>query len=288
MIYGGVVLKKRTIIILIIAMIILLLGLYLYLENTTLQVTKFDITNSKISKDFNNYKIIQVSDFHNTTSEKLYNDLVEEIKTQKPNIIVLTGDLIDSRKTDTNVAINFLKDIKDIAPIYYVTGNHESRVNEYSQLKEQMKNLGINILDGKTIVLKQKDSIINLIGIDDPKFSSEVAVSDSEIIKTEINALEYDKNSYTILLSHRPEEFNTYVSENIDLVFTGHAHGGQIRIPFVGGVVAPNQGFFPKYTSGKYVEKNTTMIVSRGIGNSIIPFRINNRPELIVVELRSE
>lgn len=200
MIYGGVVLKKRTIIILIIAMIILLLGLYLYLENSTLQVTKFDIKNSKIPKDFNNYKIIQVSDFHNTTSEKLYNDLVEEIKTQKPNIIVLTGDLIDSRKTDTNVVINFLKDI----------------------------------------------------------------------------------------ISHRPEEFNTYVSENIDLVFTGHAHGGQIRIPFVGGVVAPNQGFFPKYTSGKYVKKNTTMIVSRGIGNSIIPFRINNRPELIVVELRSE
>ena len=280
--------KRRTIITLIIAIIILLSVIYLYIENTTLQVTKFEITNSKIAEDFNNYKIIQVSDFHNTTSEKLYNDLVEEIKTQKPNIIALTGDLIDSRKTDINVAIEFLKDIKDIAPIYYVTGNHESRVDEYSQLKEQMKSLGVNILDSKAIVLKQKETKINLIGIADPNFSNEVAVSDSEIIKTEINALEYDKNSYTILLSHRPEAFNTYVSENIDLVFTGHAHGGQIRIPFVGGVVAPNQGFFPKYTSGKYVEKNTTMIVSRGIGNSIIPFRINNRPDLIVVELRSK
>ena len=279
--------KKRKIIILIIAIIVLLCGFYLYLENTTLQVTKFKITNSKISEDFNNYKIIQVSDFHNTTSEKLYNDLVEEIKKQKPNIIALTGDLIDSRKTDINIAISFLKDIKDIAPIYYVTGNHESRVGEYSQLKEQMKSLGINILDSKAIVLKQKESIINLIGIDDPNFANEVAVSGSEIIKTEINGLEYDKNSYTILLSHRPEAFNTYVSENIDLVFSGHAHGGQIRLPFVGGVVAPNQGFFPKYTSGKYVEKNTTMIVSRGIGNSIFPFRINNRPEVIVVELNS-
>lgn len=280
--------KKRIIVISIIMIILLLLGFYLNFENITLQVTNYDISDSKIPEEFNNYKIIQISDFHNNTLTKLSSDLLKEIKEQEPNIIVITGDLIDSRKTDTNVAINFLKDIKDIAPIYYVTGNHESRVKEYSQLKEQVKNLGINILDGKTIVLEQKDSIINLIGIDDPKFFSEAAVSDSEIIKTEINALEYDKNSYTILLSHRPEEFNTYVSENIDLVFTGHAHGGQIRILFVGGVVAPNQGFFPKYTSGKYVEKNTTMIVSRGIGNSIIPFRINNRPELIIVELRSE
>ena len=100
--------------------------------------------------------------------------------------------------------------------------------------------------------------------------------------------MSYNKDIYTILLSHRPELFDTYVSENINLIFSGHAHGGQIRIPFVGGIVAPNQGLFPKYTSGKYEEKNTTMIVSRGIGNSIIPFRINNRPELIVVELRSK
>lgn len=288
MIYGGVVLKKRTIIILIIAMIILLLGLYLYLENATLQVTKFDITNSKIPKDFNNYIIIQVSDFHNTTSEKLYNYLVKEIETQKPNIIALTGDLIDSRKTDINAAINFLKDIKDIAPIYYVTGNHEARVSEYSKLKEQMNILGVNILENKAIAIRKNNSTLNLIGINDPSFANENTVSDNEIIRTEINNLDYDKDIYTILLSHRPEVFNTYVSEKIDLVFTGHAHGGQIRIPFIGGVVAPNQGFLPEYTSGKYEENNTTMIVSRGIGNSIFPFRINNRPELVVIKLNSK
>lgn len=278
--------KKRIIIVLIIAIILLLCGFYLEFENTTLQVTNYDISDSKIPEDFNNYKIIQVSDFHNTTSKKLTNDLVEEIKKQKPNIIVLTGDLIDSRKTDVNVAINFIKEIKDIAPVYYVTGNHEARVKEYSELKEQMNSLGINILENKAIVIKQNDSILNLIGIDDPSFVNEFAVPDSEIIRKEINSLDYDKNNYTILLSHRPEAFETYVSENINLIFTGHAHGGQIRIPFIGGVVAPNQGLFPKYTSGKYEQKNTTMIVSRGIGNSIFPFRINNRPELITVELK--
>lgn len=266
--------------------IFLLLGFYFNYENTALQVTRYEIVDNKIPENFNNYRIIQISDFHNTISKKLSSELVEKIKEQEPNIIVVTGDLIDSRKTDINVAINFLKVIKDIAPIYYVTGNHEARLTEYKKLKEEMNNLGINVLENQYIELQKNDSSLNLIGVNDPSFANEFGVEDSEIIKSEINILDYDENIYTILLSHRPELFNTYVSENINLIFSGHAHGGQIRIPFIGGIVAPNQGLFPKYTSGKYEEKNTTMIVSRGIGNSIIPFRINNRPELIVVELK--
>lgn len=280
--------KKRIIIISIILIILLLLGFYLNFENTTLQVTNYDISDSKIPEEFNNYRIIQISDFHNTTLKKLSSDLLEEIKKQAPDIIVITGDLIDSRKTDVNVAIKFLKGIKDIAPIYYVTGNHEARLSEYKKLKEEMNNLGINVLENQAIEIQKNDALLNLIGVDDPSFANEIGVEDGEILRTEISSLSYNKDIYTILLSHRPELFDTYVSENINLIFSGHAHGGQIRIPFVGGIVAPNQGLFPKYTSGKYEEKNTTMIVSRGIGNSIIPFRINNRPELIVVELRSK
>lgn len=94
-----------------------------------------------------------------------------------------------------------------------------------------------------------------------------------------------DNDGYTILLSHRPELFTTYTASGVDLVFTGHAHGGQFRIPFVGGLVAPNQGFFPEYDAGLYTAETTNMVVSRGVGNSIIPLRINNRPELIVVTL---
>ena len=127
--------KKRIIVISIIMIILLLLGFYLNFENTTLQVTNYDISDSKIPKEFNNYKIIQISDFHNTTLKKLSSDLLKEIKEQEPNIIVITGDLIDSRKTDVNIAIKFLKEIKDIAPIYYVTGNHEARLSEYKKLK---------------------------------------------------------------------------------------------------------------------------------------------------------
>lgn len=279
---------KKIVIISLIVILLLLCGFYLYFQNTALQVTKFFIVDSKIPKSFNNYRIIQLSDFHNTTSKKLTNQLVEEITKEEPNIIVITGDLIDSRRTNVDVVINFLGKIKDIAPIYYVSGNHESRISEYETLKKEMNDLGINLLDNEVIEIQKKDDIINLIGIDDPNFSNTIEVDDCEIIEDQIKSINYDENFYTILLSHRPEAFKTYVNENINLIFSGHAHGGQIRLPFIGGIFVPNQGFFPKYTSGKYEEKNTTMIVSRGIGNSLFPFRINNRPELIVVELKNK
>ncbi|MBQ8902442.1 MAG: metallophosphoesterase [Bacilli bacterium] len=279
---------KKIVIISLIVILLLFCGFYLYFQNTALQVTKFLIVDSKIPKSFNNYRIIQLSDFHNTTSKKLTNQLVEEITKEEPDIIVITGDLIDSRRTNVDVAIDFLGKIKDIAPIYYVSGNHESRISEYETLKKEMNDLGINLLDNEVIEIQKKDDIINLIGIDDPSFSNTIEVDDCEIIEDQIKSVNYDENFYTILLSHRPEAFKTYVNENINLIFSGHAHGGQIRLPFIGGIFVPNQGFFPKYTSGKYEEKNTTMIVSRGIGNSLFPFRINNRPELIVVELKNK
>ena len=102
---------------------------------------------------------------------------------------------------------------------------------------------------------------------------------------TKLQALKGDKDAYTILLSHRPELFDIYVKSGVDLVLSGHAHGGQFRLPFLGGLVAPNQGLFPEYDSGLYTSGNTNMIVSRGIGNSIIPIRFNNRPEVVLLEL---
>ena len=104
---------------------------------------------------------------------------------------------------------------------------------------------------------------------------------------TKLKNLIDDESGYTILLSHRPELFETYMDGGIDLVFSGHAHGGQFRLPFIGGLVAPNQGMFPKYDAGLYTDGGTSMVVSRGIGNSIIPFRFNNRPEIVLVELNA-
>ena len=276
--------KKKAIIIILI--MVALLCYYLYFQNTELQVSGYDIVDSRIPKEFNEYKIVQVSDFHNTKSNKLTDDLVKEIKIQNPNVIVITGDLVDSRKTNIDVAISFIKRIKDIAPIYFVTGNHESRISKYGVLKEKLEKESVIVLDNKAEILEIYAAKINLIGINDPNMSYHPYALDNEKIKNELTDTNYDKNNYSILLSHRPELFDTYVDSKLDLVLTGHAHGGQVRIPFIGGLISPNQGFFPKYTGGKFKEDNTNMIVSRGIGNSIIPFRVNNRPELVVVQLK--
>ena len=200
---------------------------------------------------------------------------------------MITGDLIDSTKTNVDIAIDMIKEIIEIAPVYYVTGNHEARTNEYDNLKSQMIELGVKILENEAQEIQLNNSTINILGINDPSFYKESDILDSKIVKNNMENIQYNEDNFTILLSHRPEVFKIYVEKNIDLVFTGHAHGGQIRLPFIGGIIAPNQGTFPEYTDGIYREKDTTMVVSRGIGNSIIPFRVNNRPELMIVELKS-
>ncbi len=278
--------KKKIIISLIIIVLLSLISYYLYYEDNTLQVSNYIVTSDRVPEEFNNYKIVQISDFHNTKSKKLHNSLVKEISSIKPNIIVITGDFIDGNRTDINTSINLIKDIKDIAPIYYVTGNHEASTESYSKLQEELINNNVNILDNKIVLLENNNAQINLIGLDDPVFSWDTYRDDKTIIKDNLKMVTYDKNNFTILLSHRPEQIDNYAEENFDLVLSGHAHGGQIRIPFLGGLVAPNQGFLPKYTSGLYEQDDTKMIVSRGIGNSVFPFRINNRPELVVIALQ--
>ena len=284
--FNVIIMKKITIIIVLSIIFIFLCCLYLHYENTKLQVSNYNIKNDKIPGDFNDYKIVQISDFHNTKSKTLTNSLVKEIEMQKPNIIVVTGDFVDSSKTDIETAINFIRKINNIAPIYFISGNHEASISDYSKLKGKLEENKVIILDNKIEELKINESTINLIGINDPQMAHENGVTHSEIVKIELDKAQYDENRYNILLSHRPELFDTYVEKKIDLILAGHAHGGQIRIPFIGGIIAPNQGFFPKYTNGIFEENKTTMVISRGIGNSILPFRINNKPELVVITLQ--
>lgn len=272
----------------LIIIIIILSVLYLYCENNNLQINNYSITNNNFPVEFNNYKIVQISDFHNTKSKRLAKDLVKEIKNQKPDIIVLTGDLIDANKEHMDISIDFIKEINNTAPIYFVTGNHEASINDYSELKNKLEENNVTILDNESQVIKKKSSEINIIGISDPTMKHSHYETDENIIEFELDSIDYNKDNYTILLSHRPELFEIYVDNDINLVLTGHAHGGQIRIPFIVGLIAPNQGLFPKYTNGKIEQDDTTMIVSRGIGNSILPFRINNRPELVLITLSGE
>ena len=142
------------------------------------------------------------------------------------------------------------------------------------------------MLENESLEICRGGEKILLVGVSDPSFVTDYLLGDDEsVMKSALLGIENNNELFTLLLSHRPELFDVYSEHEVDLALTGHAHGGQIRLPLFGGLVAPNQGLFPSYDSGLYKSGNSNMIVSRGIGNSIIPLRINNRPELIIVEL---
>ena len=277
--------KKNAIILVAVSIAFVAIVIWIAWGNSALMVNEIKITNDKIPQSFEGFRIAQVSDLHNAELGKDNNKLIEKLNECEPDIIVLTGDLIDSNHTNLEVALSFARQAVKIAPCYFVTGNHEAWVgSQYEELKTSLENAGVTVLQDEAIELNYGDECIQLIGLNDPDFSERDSFLSESILETKLSQVNIS-DGFTILLSHRPEHFNVYQNKNIDLVLSGHAHGGQFRLPFLGGVIAPNQGLFPKYDAGIYTENGTTMIVSRGIGNSIIPVRINNRPEIIIIEL---
>ena len=270
----------------IIVAIILVLVVWIRWGNTALEINEYKIVSNSVPQNFHGFRIAQVSDLHNAEFGEGNSKLLELLSQTEPDIILLTGDLIDSRQTDIEIALTFVREAMKIAPVYFVSGNHEARVIEYEDLKMGLSEAGVNVLENQIVEITREGESITLMGIDDPSFQESYLFGDSEgVAKQAIETLLRVSDGYTVLLSHRPELFELYVETGMDLVFSGHAHGGQFRLPFIGGLVAPNQGFFPKYDAGLFSEENTTMIVSRGVGNSIVPLRFNNRPEIIVVML---
>lgn len=253
-------------------------------------VSTIIISSSRIPSAFSGFRIAQVSDLHNAEFGKNNTRLLQMLSENTPDIIVITGDLVDSQHTDIDIALDFVKEAVQIAPVYYVTGNHEASLSQYDKLRTGLETIGVAVLEDKAIQLEHDGEKITLIGLSDPVFTirGDMFGEVPAMVSTKLSDLMDVENSYTILLSHRPELFETYVNCDVDLVLSGHAHGGQFRLPFVGGLVAPDQGLFPKYDAGLYTDGNTNMVVSRGIGNSIIPLRFNNRPEIVFVELSTE
>ena len=274
--------KKIVFIIILIFAII-----WLIYTNMVVGVTSIKLSYATLPSSFNGFKIVQVSDLHNAQYGAGNKNLIKKIKKTQPDMIAITGDLIDSNSTNIEVALLFVEEISKIAPCYYVTGNHEAWVGEntYLELEKGLQELGVRILrDSEDIIEKNGDSI-SIIGMDDPEFAERNNGVARNMDPNEIS--EISSHQFTVFLSHRPEYYETYKKTDANLVLTGHAHGGQFRLPFIGGVVAPNQGLFPEYDSGVYREEEFVMVVSRGIGNSIIPVRVNNQPEIVLIELRN-
>ena len=257
---------------------ILVVAGYLYWQDNGIVITRYQYKNEKIPSSFCGYRILQLSDLQNKVFGKHHKKIVHLIKKENPDCIVITGDLLDRNRTNIDSAIELISKIVKIAPVYYVSGNHEHQSGKYNELIPLLKTSGVFVLENNKEIITKANEAISILGIKDKSVNANY----QKILSV---LSEIDKTDFQILLSHRPELLSSYSQYDIDIVLTGHAHGGQIRIPFIGGVFAPHQGFFPQYTSGTHTENNTTMIVSRGLGNSTFPFRVNNRPELVVVTL---
>ena len=276
--------KKRA----LLCAALLALILWTVWGNTALELNVYSVSSRDLPAAFDGYRIAHISDLHNAEIGEGNETLLTMLKEAEPDIIAITGDLIDSNHTDVAVALAFAEAAMEIAPCCYVNGNHEAWIKDYGVLRSGLEAAGVVVLENERITLTASGDSISLLGMNDPSFPATLADDAmSTNIQSQMNTFWADDGTYTILLSHRPELFDLYVKRGADLVLSGHAHGGQFRLPFIGGLIAPNQGLFPEYDAGLYSEGSTNMIVSRGIGNSVVPLRFNNRPEVVLVKLET-
>lgn len=253
------------------------LGGYILWGNTSIRITEIPFTSQDIPEEFSGFRMVHISDLHNHEFGKNNARLLKKIAACQPDVIFLTGDILDSYHTDAEVAIAFVRQAVQIAPTYFVTGNHEKRVmGEYETLRAAMADAGVHVLENELTTLERGEAKISLLGLHDPAFTD---------VPEQLAALAPQAEGFTILLAHHPELVGYYAGAGVDLVFSGHAHGGQFRLPLIGGLMAPGQGIFPEYDAGLYRVENTGLIVSRGLGNSAFPFRLNNRPEIVLAVL---
>lgn len=275
------------IIIPIILFLILLIIAFLIWQAKDIITTKYIFENDAADKNLNGFKIVHISDLHNNNCGK---KIAAITKAQSPDIIVITGDLIDSGNTNIDIAMEFISKIINIAPIYYVQGNHEARLENYNQFVSSLTEMGVTVLDNTSAVFHYNNTAVNLIGIKSPKyessFTAKIEKSTTESVKKIIQS-NIKENMLNVLLAHNPELFEQYSQCDVDLVFSGHAHGGVVRLPFIGGIIAPNQGLFPKLTGGVHTKNNTSIVISRGVGNHFPTIRVFNRPEVVAIILKA-
>ena len=281
--------KKKHVFKKIVQAVVILFILAVILDNLLIHTTVTRVTIKDLPKTFDGYRIVQISDLHNNVYGLNQSYLLAKIREARPDVIVITGDLIDRNTANVDNAMLLINGAVKIAPVLYVTGNHEAGLGKpYVDLMLRMNKAGVTCLDNSAVSAVSEEDVITFAGVRDPAF--DWSREDAKIVDEEIKSALSDTGGkqVTILLSHRPELIKTYSENGIDLVLSGHAHGGQVRLPFIGPLYSPSQGLFPKYTSGLYKEGDTQMYVSRGIGNGLAPLRFNDGPELAVIVLMKE
>lgn len=268
-----------------------LLSTQLFVDNTLIQVSKYEIKSNKIPKEFNKFKIVHLSDFHSYGFGKDNFKIIKEIDDETPDIIVMTGDMVN--KYDRNFAkfLNLAEALSNKYKIYYIVGNHEVRLRkkDLDFVLKSLQKFGVKILTDKKVTIVRRKEHINIYGIHIPLSYYKIInkpTNVEEVISKKLNKCKDDE--YNILLAHNPLYFEAYSKQNVDLILSGHVHGGMIRLPFVGAVLSPERKFFPKYSSGVYEMDNKKLLVSRGLGHSRNGIRLFNKREVVSITLYSD
>ena len=256
-----------------------------------LQTTVTEVELSGLPAEFDGLRIVHLSDFHGYEFGEDNSKILEQVAEQKPDLIVLTGDLVDHRSQITMVS-PLAKGLTAIAPTYYVTGNHEWSVewsgekNFVRTLKTVLTECGVTVLSNEYVLLEAGGASVVLAGVDDPNGYADQKTPEELYLEIETAY----PDSFVVLLAHRNDAIGTYAAAGYDFVLSGHGHGGIIRLPFTDGLLSPARTLFPSWTAGVYTVEDTTLFVSRGLGNNTVPvngFRLFNRPDLAVLDLKS-
>ena len=262
---------------------------FFYYENNGISTTNYEV-DCGIGKDIN---VVHLSDLHGKEFGKNNEKLKRLILKEKPDLVVATGDMIDSSLKNMEGVIDFLSDLSKCVKVVYISGNNEQRCKKAEYIFGSLKSKGVIVLRNEIITLSLSGVKVNILGMFEKpkgdlyssikKINGSYAYEDSHKLFKRLESLEGLK----IVLSHYPELFEAeYSKYDFHIMFSGHAHGGQFRIPIVKrGLIAPGQGFFPKYTEGMHGNKNK-LIISRGLGNSTKITRLFNRPEIVNVKIK--
>ena len=276
----------------------ILMYLYIKYNVNTLEVTKYVVENKKVPKEFDGYNIVQISDLHSKLFGENNKKLIQKIKSLNPDIVVVTGDLIDGENNNYNVALDFMKEISKLYRVYYIIGNHEQKSlikkykDEYKDYFNKLHQIDFVNLDNNKVEIVKGDSNINLYGLTVPYSCYKYLFDNQETTSIDIDFLEeklgkVDREQFNILLAHTPFYFDEYEKWGADLTLCGHVHGGIVRLPLVGGLLSPDRKFFPKYDLGEYIKNKSTMIVSKGLGGSKVLIRVNCKPEIVNIKLKN-
>lgn len=287
-----------TKVILIILVAAMLVFAEIFREQKIFKVTHYSVALPKLAKKMPEKKIVFLGDLHNKEYGKGNFELIQKIREEKPDMILVTGDMLVGKKGISFAnAVALMKQLPDIAPVYYANGNHEQRMRErthifgdaYQRYHEELTNAGVHYLVNESMNVKWQGCDVRISGFEPPHACYDrTGRRYLNVDDLEKRLGEASKTSCQILLAHHPEYAQAYFEWGADLVLSGHLHGGIIRIPGVGGAISPQMGLFPKYAGGIYQEGKSTMVVTKGLGTHTINIRLFNPAEMVVLHINGK